>query len=294
MGILESLGKILEKANQSSEKAIALLEYLQYFGYILKDEPSISEVIVAIRRFQEQFGISETDIGAKTVRAMEWPRCAVKESLVQQAANPARWGTNQISYFIRSRDTDLPQDLWDSCMKTGFDVWSSVTPLKFFKVDKQSEANFVIDVGQGRADDFDGPSGTLAWFQLVPQAGYRGQIFGKFDIGETWVADSTKRGIILTHVAAHEFGHGLGLMHSNKSSALMAPFYSPTIGTPQSNDDISRIQALYGKNVAPTPTPVPVPTPTPTPGPTSSKVVLEINGRIDSITIPGYRITKMG
>jgi matrix metalloproteinase-12 (macrophage elastase) len=294
MGILSALATLLEKANQSPDKAKALIDYLSYFGYIASDkEVSMSELLIAIRRFQEQFGISESDIGAKTVRAMEWPRCAVKEQMVEAAAQAARWGTKDITYYLRRRDSDLAPEVWDACMKKGFDVWSVVTPLKFYKVDKESQANFVVDIGSGRADDFDGPSGTLAWFQLVPSYNFKGQIIGKFDVGETWLKDANGngRGIILPNVAAHEFGHGLGLTHSSRSSALMAPYYSPNVGTPQSIDDIPRIQNLYGKPVVvPTPTPTPTPVPVPTP---NGNLVIEVKGKIDSITIPGYRVTKM-
>lgn len=291
MGILSALSTLLEKANQSPEKAKALIDYLSYFGYITSDkEVSMSELLLAIRRFQEQFGISESDIGAKTIRAMDWPRCGVKERMVEAAAQVAKWGTNDITYYIRRRDSDLAPEVWDACMKRGFDVWSApVTPLKFYKVDKESQANFVVDIGSGRADDFDGPSGTLAWFQLVPSYNFKGQIIGKFDVGETWLKDASgnARGIILPNVAAHEFGHGLGLTHSSRSSALMAPYYSPNVGVPQSVDDIPRIQNLYGKgSVVPTPAPVPTPVP-------NGNLIIEVQGSVTSINIPGYRVTKM-
>lgn len=50
-------------------------------------------------------------------------------------------------------------------------------------------------------------------------------------------------------VAAHEFGHSLGLSHSSDPGALMYPTYAysdpKTFLLPQ--DDINGIQALYGK-----------------------------------------------
>lgn len=45
-----------------------------------------------------------------------------------------------------------------------------------------------------------------------------------FDDAEKWSIKSFT-GTNLFQVAAHEFGHSLGLSHSDVRSALMAPFY---------------------------------------------------------------------
>lgn len=55
-------------------------------------------------------------------------------------------------------------------------------------------------------------------------------------------------GINLLQVAVHEFGHSLGLEHSNNNNAVMAPFYrgyEPNLQL--KNDDIAGIQSIYGK-----------------------------------------------
>lgn len=56
-------------------------------------------------------------------------------------------------------------------------------------------------------------------------------------------------GYVLFMVAAHEFGHSLGLSHSNDPGALMYPVYSysnpDTYILPR--DDVNGIQSLYGE-----------------------------------------------
>ncbi|XP_015234542.1 PREDICTED: matrix metalloproteinase-9 [Cyprinodon variegatus] len=97
---------------------------------------------------------------------------------------------------------------------------------------------------------------------------------GKLWCGTTDNYDEDKKwgfcpdqGYSLFLVAAHEFGHALGLDHSNIRDALMYPMYSYVENFSLHKDDIEGIQYLYGSRTGPDPTPPQPDTPTTTPYP---------------------------
>ena len=87
---------------------------------------------------------------------------------------------------------------------------------------------------------FDGPGKTLA-HAFFPQFGGATH----FDDDETWSIDGGK-GVDLLSVAVHEFGHALGLGHSDVKESLMYPTYAGK-RTRLQRDDINGIEMLYGK-----------------------------------------------
>ncbi|KAM6164610.1 matrix metalloproteinase-9 [Rhynchocyon petersi] len=91
-----------------------------------------------------------------------------------------------------------------------------------------------------------------------------------FDQDKKW-GFCPDRGYSLFLVAAHEFGHALGLDHSSVPEALMYPMYRFTEEHPLHEDDVKGIQHLYGPR--PGPDPRPPTTTTPKPQPTAPPTV---------------------
>ncbi|KAL4647238.1 collagenase 3-like [Arapaima gigas] len=161
----------------------------------------------------------------------------------------AKWPRTNLTFRIVNYTTDLRKSEVDKAISKAFNIWSSVTPLLFRRVYK-GKADIMISFGtkeHGDLTPFDGPGGFLA-HAYPPGEGLGGDTH--FDDDETWTRDST--GFNLFWVAAHEFGHALGLSHSKDPGALMYQFYSYNQGYPLSQNDVSEIQALYGEWPNPT------------------------------------------
>uniref|UniRef100_A0A8B9LC67 Peptidase metallopeptidase domain-containing protein n=1 Tax=Astyanax mexicanus TaxID=7994 RepID=A0A8B9LC67_ASTMX len=211
---------------------------------------TVSEMSEKLAEMQNFFELTVTGtLDNETLEVMKKPRCGVPD-VASYAAAPVdyKWPTNKLTYRIENYTPDMSQAEVDNSIVRAFKVWSDVTPLKFTRI-YSGVADIMISFGarvHGDGYPFDGPSGTLA-HAFFPSSGIGGD--AHFDEDETFTFAS-QYGINLFLVAAHEFGHALGLDHSRVRNALMFPTYSyrdvKTFVLPQ--DDVRRIQALYGSN----------------------------------------------
>lgn len=206
--------------------------------------------------FQAFAGLEQTgELTAETVELMNTPRCGVGDHIghganakrkKRYALQGSRWSRDTLTYRItKYPSTDrLSKSEVDSQIKEGFTLWERQTNLKF---EEKSSGSVHIEIRfekreHGDGDPFDGAGGTLA-HAYFPQFGGDAH----FDDEEYWTIDSF-RGTNLLQTAAHEFGHSLGLSHSDVRDALMAPFYRGWVPNLElHSDDIAAIQALYGK-----------------------------------------------
>lgn len=161
-----------------------------------------------------------------------------------------RWDKTDLTYRIVRFPWQMNEARVREVLQQAFRVWASETPLTFTEV-RTEKADIVIDFNRywhGDSLPFDGPGGILA-HAFFPRTHRAGEVH--FDYDEHWTVGNGV-GTDLLQVAAHEFGHVLGLQHSLEPDAVMSPFYSDSYPLQLSEDDRRGIQYLYGP---PRPTP---------------------------------------
>ncbi|KAM4710527.1 stromelysin-3 [Discoglossus pictus] len=164
-----------------------------------------------------------------------------------------RWDKTNLTYKIIRFPWQLSKGKVRQTLAEALRVWSEVTPLTFTEI-QEGRADIIIDFTRYWHGDnlpFDGAGGILA-HAFFPKTHREGDVH--FDYDEPWTIGN-KLGMDLLQVAAHEFGHVLGLQHSSVSKSLMSPFYTFRYPLSLSADDKHGIQFLYGTPHQPTPTP---------------------------------------
>ncbi|XP_062589843.1 matrix metalloproteinase-24-like [Saccostrea cucullata] len=246
--------------------------FFEKFGYLeektgTNQQHSPADREKAIRNFQQMVGLPQTGIlDRKTIKKMQAPRCGNKDVLREKDVKRnkkssniqlrpeefktlgLKWPKNEVTWKIvgYTRTNPLSSSIQRRAFINAFNKWSAVSPLTFREV--RGDADILIDFKRYDHRDgspFDGRSGTLAHAFFPGKSGISGDTH--FDDDEQWTMN-TPEGTNLEIVAAHEFGHALGLSHTNVPEALMAPYYQGYDKNYKLHkDDILGIQSLYGR-----------------------------------------------
>uniref|UniRef100_A0A3B3CY06 Peptidase metallopeptidase domain-containing protein n=1 Tax=Oryzias melastigma TaxID=30732 RepID=A0A3B3CY06_ORYME len=259
----QSLAKVCLCADHTGVTAAELSPLLLSQAYLtsffnLTEQPGpsarrgVSPMSRKLREMQQFFGLQVTGtLDTDTLEVMKKPRCGLPDVNIEEFStfgNKAKWQKNPLTYRIVNYTPDMTQAEVQDSIQKALHVWEQATPLRFIRT-SSGAADIMVSFNRGAHGDyypFDGPHGTLA-HAFSPSSGIGGDVH--FDDDETFTFRSSK-GYVLFMVAAHEFGHSLGLSHSNDRGALMYPLYS--FGNPDTfvlpKDDVRGIQSLYGPN----------------------------------------------
>ncbi|KAM4726776.1 LOW QUALITY PROTEIN: collagenase 3-like [Anableps anableps] len=255
-------------------------DYLKRFFNMTEEKgptlrSGISSTAKKLMEMQKFLGLQITGkLDTDTLAMMKKPCCGVPDVEIAQFStfgNNRKWEKNDLTYRIENYTPDMSAAEVDDSIEKALQVWARVTPLRFTRI-YSGIADIMISFGCSAHGDyypFDGPDG------FPPSSDIGGD--AHFDDDETFTFHSNT-GYVLFMVAAHEFGHSLGLSHSSDPGALMYLVYSYqnpyTFVLPQ--DDVSvMIHVLfcpYCRNEDPIP---PGPTAPPTPDACDSTLVLD-------------------
>ncbi|XP_046688480.1 matrix metalloproteinase-2-like [Homalodisca vitripennis] len=240
------------------------LRYLMTFGYLpasdletgnLRTDDQLRD---AIRSLQAFGNIPVTgDVDEATEKLMASPRCGVSDERAPDARRKRfaihtgpRWDHTDLTWSLRTYHTELDHGQVRRELHQALEIWSRHSNLTFREMNSD-DADIIIkfhrrEHGDGYA--FDGRGNILA-HAFFPGEDRGGDVH--FDDDETWLLEYQHKedddGTRLFMVAAHEFGHSLGLAHSSEPTSLMFPWYKTIdYSFDLSEDDQRGIQTLYG------------------------------------------------
>ena len=267
MSTKEQIATATLKTGDQGPDVQKVQDYLKKFGYL--DSPVLDTFGVrgdataeaspptgvydentrrAVEKFQAFAGIPITgQVDEATISMMERPRCGFPDT-ANFIVDGRKWDHTNITFSFRELSPDLPANQVRQAIRDAFRLWDEASSLTFQEVQPQEQADIVISFvagNHGDGDGFDGPGQVLAHAFFPPPNS--GELAGDahFDEDERWSIDIPASGTDLITVAAHEFGHSLGLAHSQVQDALMFPFFSGP-NRRLHDDDRAGIQSLYG------------------------------------------------
>jgi matrixin len=171
----------------------------------------------------------------------------------------ASWSLPQATYRINTANLDLPGASVENAVRSGAEVWAQQTGAFQFiyggPSSQTTNTNDGVNLIMFRNASSGSAIATTYWWSSGGRIVDADIVF--WDGGFQFFAGSSgcSGGFYIEDIAAHEFGHALGLGHSASTSATMYPSVSTcnTQNRTLDSDDIAGAIALYP--VAPLPAP---------------------------------------
>lgn len=240
----------------SGEAVAEVCAFLHRFGYLSEMRDTFDEQThAALVRYQRFMGVKPTgQMDEATVQEMAAPRCG-EPDLGESATAPAEatftlnelipaWDDTRLTWKVNNYPLEAPasEPVWRT-IRNAFEAWADHLP--FIKPTHVGNGNANVQVRFAFRKHCPGDAFTDNILAHVLNA-YPGQIH--MNDSWYWVADHSlpddPNEANLFSVTAHEFGHVLGLGHSDNPKALMWPTLDHSTKKPHA-DDIAGVRAKY-------------------------------------------------
>ncbi|GMI67049.1 hypothetical protein like AT1G59970 [Hibiscus trionum] len=247
-------GDVIQGLNQ-------IKKYLKKYGYYSHDieymlDDHFDDVLEsALKVYQKYLHINVTGrVDSATITAMLTPRCGVPDivrnptskinhlvSNFKFPGKPNKWDfrSYNLSYVIKNDVDVFTEDELAPAYAKAFKSWADVSPFTFTRVKRRGK----VEIGFFPKKHGDGfPFGIEFAHTFFPP---NGDVH--LNANYSWSFNPTEKNEVdVQTVAVHEFGHALGLDHSQFKTAVMYPYIK--IGTTHrelTDDDKKGIRALY-------------------------------------------------
>jgi hypothetical protein len=166
-------------------------------------------------------------------------------------ANGPTWSQPQTPYYVNAANLDLPVSSAETALRAGADVWQQQTAAFRFTYSglsvKTTATNDGINLVLFRNASSGTAIATTYWWSSGSRIIDADIVF--WDGAFRFFAGSSGclSGFYIEDIAAHEFGHALGLGHSTSATATMYPSISSCVAGNRNldADDIAGARALY-------------------------------------------------
>tara|TARA_Y100000593_G_scaffold94628_1_gene194738 strand:- start:1357 stop:2214 length:858 start_codon:yes stop_codon:yes gene_type:complete len=232
--------------------------YLRNFGYLDDVTDPTAELPDRIKAAQQVLNLPEDgEVGERTYKAMlTTPRCGCPDVIRSraEAKRMNQWFRRKakegLTYHVIGYVKGLSEALQEEIYIRAWTSWENVCGLKMIRK-RDENADIIIDASASRREEFGSAGNVLAWAYLPRGDQHTRQLLMKMDLAENWIDDPKQRGILMENVACHEFGHLLGLDHTQIAGELLFPTYDRQVSKPQRRYDIPQVVERYDEPTKP-------------------------------------------